>query len=136
MSKLSGWFAAVLLVAVFFAADAGSQPSSGIARFRQTQVSHTNQGDFPGATEVWQERVRLLHRAVVAGTGSIACIHVTAKTSQCFGSYILPLGRIKVLGEFFGRSSYTLAIVGGIGAYTGATGVVTFVPGLVTFFIV
>lgn len=135
--------AAGLILVALVSADTGNAPS-GIARFREAEISHAVLGDYAGAVETWRSRVYLLHRQQVVGTGVIACIRADGNTTirECQGTFILPRGRIQVAGEIITRGAYQLVVVGGTGIYTGTTGVLT-VQGtapeprqaLVTFFL-
>lgn len=119
----------------------GAQAALGIARFRETPITHVVHGFGAGHVEAWRTRVWLLHRQQPVGTGAIACIYVDTHTDvrECTGTYILPRGRIQVAGEIITRSAYQMTIVGGTGYYTGAHGVAiaSGLPllGVVTFYL-
>jgi hypothetical protein len=119
----------------------GSATSTGVSRFRETEISHFRNGVFPGATEVWRTRVWLLKKFQSIGTGVIVCTHVDLHTDirECNGTYILPRGRIQVAGEIITRNSFQLTIIGGTGFYTGVGGTAIFAglpnPAAVTFFL-
>jgi hypothetical protein len=132
MSVLAAFVAGVVLL-VGGALGHTASNITGVAYFRQTLTSiHTNA--FPGGTQVWEESVLLIHEARVIGHGAIACVYVTDVVRECYGTYVLPEGKVKVLGEITTRSNYTLAIIGGTGVYANGAGVATFTPGLVTFY--
>lgn len=128
------------IAALSFAFFAGGSQSKrnlvGVAYFRQHTTTITHNGSFPGAVQSWRTDVILLHSPKKVGTGGIACIFVTNTARECFGTYILPEGRIKVIGEISNRTNYSFEITGGTGVYTGATGVARFTTGLVTFFLI
>lgn len=110
---------------------------TGIAYFREKQVTYTNQGNMPGGTAVWHTKVLLPHKQSTVGDGRIACIAIDySSTKECFGTYILPLGRIKVQGEISNREHFQMAIVGGTGVYTGNGGVAQFSDmSVITFYL-
>jgi hypothetical protein len=124
-----------LLAALFAGGAASKSGVSGVAYFRENITATTSLGRFPGATQVRRSRVLLLRAAKTVGTGGIACIVVGPNQRECFGTYVLPQGRIKVLGETGHTDSFQLLIIGGTGVYAGSTGVAAMAPGLVTFYL-
>ena len=94
----------------------------GIARFREQDISFASLGTFQGATEVWRTRVFLLSKAQTVGYGAIACVHVTASIRECWGTYTLPRGLIRVAGQIMNRRSFKVFVVGGSGIYAHAEG--------------
>lgn len=114
--------------------QAASTP--GVAHFREVQISYGSEGTHIAATEAWRTKVLLMNEQRVVGTGGIACIHVTRVARECYGTYTLPQGRIKIEGEITNRQKFQLVIIGGTGVYSGAEGVVNFAGlSLVTFYI-
>lgn len=105
--------------------------AAGVAYFRQKPVTHQRQG----MVESWRGKLLLARRAQKVGTSGIACIFVASGVRECYGTFILPLGRIKVLGEMTNTKVYQFAIVGGTGRYSGATGIASVADELVTFYI-
>ncbi len=131
-------FAALIGLAVVALVHADNPTSPGVARFRETQVTHISTGVHAGATEVWRTEVWLLQKDQAVGTGVIACIRADRNTSirECSGTYILPRGRIQLAGEIISHDSYLLSVVGGSGVYGAAGGVmVVLKPGVVAFFL-
>lgn len=129
-------FAVGLIGLFLFAGNAPSRESiTGVAYFRQRVTASSSQGSFPGATQTWRSRILLLHEDRAIGIGGIACILTSNTRRECFGTFVLPQGRIKVLGEVLNRNYYTLVIVGGTGIYSNAKGVATFTPTLATFYL-
>lgn len=125
-----------LMAMALFVSDSPTKSAlTGVAYFRERVVSVSHAGSYPGATQTWRTRVLLLHENRAIGTGSVACIFITNKVRECFGTYVLPQGRIKVLGEITNRTNYSLAIVGGTGIYVRVAGVATFTSGLATFYL-
>jgi len=100
----------------------------GVARFRETQITHAVSGDLAASVETWRTRVWLAHKNQVVGTGALACIRLDDHTSikECMGTYILPRGRIQVAGEIISRAAFQLTIVGGTGVYAGSKGTAIF----------
>lgn len=126
---------AVIVGALFVGSLSARKNISGVAYFREVTTVESHNGAFPGSTQAWSTRVLLLHESKAIGTGGIACIYVTNTRRECFGTYVLPQGRIKVLGEITNRTNFQLIIVGGTGVYAGAQGIAVFAPGLVTFYL-
>ncbi len=126
-----------LAVAAFVRADT-NPTSPGVARFRETQVTHAFTGVYAGATETWRTQVWLLKKDQAVGTGLIACIKADRNTTirECVGTYILPRGRIQLAGEIISHNAYQLSIIGGTGVYGAAGGVMVVLrPGVVAFFL-
>ncbi len=130
---------AVTALAVVAVVHADVNPKSpGVARFRETQVSHAVEGVHAGATETWRTQVWLLKKDQAVGTGLIACIKADRNTSirECVGTYILPRGRIQIAGEIISHDAYQLSVIGGTGVYGAAGGVMVVLrPGVVAFFL-
>lgn len=117
--------AGVLALAVVALAVAATQQSvRGVARFRETSVTHIRSG----VAEAWRTRVWLPREQQTVGTGVLACMRVDAYTDirECSGTYILPRGRIQLAGEIITRAAYQLTIVGGSGIYISTGGVAVF----------
>lgn len=100
-------------------------PPAGLARFRENDLTYSRLGTFQGASEVWRSRVLLIGKAQTLGYGQVACVYVDDLVRQCTGTYILPRGRVSVGGELSSRQKFRLIIVGGTGAYAGASGELT-----------
>ena len=132
---------AAVVVAALALTSSSSSETQGVARFRETQISHALTGDAAASVEVWRTRVWLVTRQQAVGTGAIACVRVDNNTStrECHGTYILPRGRIQVVGEILNRAAFQLSIVGGTGIYVAGGGVAVFAglknPALITFFL-
>lgn len=129
--------AGALTVAAFLGVSyaAPSRQASGVAHFRERLLTYANTGFTPASTEAWRTSVSLLSKDQVVGSGGIACVRIVSSTRECFGTYILPTGRIKVVGEINNRTHYSMAVVGGTGNYLNASGVVSFDNGFITFFL-
>lgn len=114
----------LLLAVVFISSYSPASALSGKIDVRETDLSHSQDG----LIEVWRTKVfERGENGNFLGTGNVACIFTSAQLGvrECFGTYILPLGRIKILGTVNNRFAFTLAIVGGTGVYQGVTGTMT-----------
>lgn len=120
--------AVVVLLAVGTAEAPSQSPQKGVARFRETVVTHHKGDGLAGSVETWRTKVWLPRRNQIVGTGVLACAHISNFTSirECVGTYILPRGRIQVAGEVINLAGYQLSIVGGSGIYAGGGGVAVF----------
>lgn len=58
-------------------------------------------------------------KSSIVGWGSNVCLSLHNGGFLCWGTYVLPKGKISVLGTRRNRAFYTLAIVGGTGSYNG-----------------
>lgn len=114
--------------------SSGQRSVTGVAYFRQVTTSLATYS-YPGGTQAWKVKVLLPHQDRTAGYGGVGCVYVTNVERECFGTYVLPLGRIKVLGDIMRRDKYTLAIIGGTGVYQNASGVAVFTSSLATFYL-
>ncbi len=113
------------LVVAALAVASTHQSTRGVARFRETPVTHISSG----VIEAWRTQVWLPQEQQTVGTGVLACIRVDYYTDirECNGTYILPRGRVQVAGEIITRAAYQLTIVGGSGVYVSTGGVAVFV---------
>lgn len=133
--------ALIVLGVLVYASAPTSAVLPGVARFRETQITHVSKGEGAGAIEVWRTRIWLLKKPQTIGTGLIACIRADNHTDiqECQSTYVLPRGRIQLAGEIITRVAFQLTIVGGTGVYNGAGGVGVFTglpnPAAVTFFL-
>jgi hypothetical protein len=80
-------------------------------------------GDSPGDTVFFQET--LLQNGRSAGGSEVMCVFVSRNAGRCYGTLRLGSGTLEAAGgtRFGGR--FSLPIVGGTGAYAGASGVLT-----------
>lgn len=134
--------AVLVAVGALWLAEAAAGPTTttaekvGVAYFREKVTAYNTSGSSAASTEAWRTRVYLLRRQQAVGTGGIACIRVTRTVRECYGTYVLPEGRIKIEGEITDRMKFQLVVIGGTGTYTGASGVASFGGlSLVTFYL-
>ncbi len=105
-----------LALAVVFAGSAGNAatPEGAVFTASITDIDEAVGGSR--VTTVFQIRDR---KASVVGWGTTVCLALQNGAFQCWGSYVLPKGKISVQGTRRNRSFYVLAIVGGTGRYNG-----------------
>jgi len=114
--------AAAVLAIVLVLVDSAT-PLTGLARFRETQISYRMIGSGAGRTEVWRTRV-YTYEGDFVGTGAMTCTYIDRATSfrQCIGTYLLPLGKVNVAGAIVNRSTFELVVFQGTRFYAGVSG--------------
>lgn len=56
------------------------------------------------------------------GWGNLVCFNLVGRREQCFGTFVLPLGKVMVNGVRSSRDFSIMAVVGGTGRYFDAGG--------------
>jgi hypothetical protein len=107
----------------------GSNP---FGRFSDTKAQDVSEGGgpYPGDQTVFEfdvYRDKLLHE--LAGSATIVCVYNFDKNAFCNATYRIKGGSIFSDGGFnFNADSFTLAISGGVGTFSGARGDLAVTP--------
>jgi allene oxide cyclase len=88
-----------------------------------TVMDHGDEGDSIGDTLAFSNELYDAENANVVGTSQGACTRTApGKSWECTWTNILEDGSIVVQGPFYDAGDSTLAITGGSGKYSGASG--------------
>lgn len=99
---------------------------------RDPQVEGARKGDgpFPGDESLFRFAVSPSAKAKATVTGIYTCEYYFDRNAYCNATYRFANGVVFADGTFnFDAKSFTLAVIGGHGAYAGATGEITSSPG-------
>jgi allene oxide cyclase len=116
----------VVMLAVMAPAAVAAQTIRVVERATTDAVTNGSRQDKMGNVLTWHNKIYDAANKQRVGRDAGYCIRIVVGTSwECSWTTYLKAGSISVQGQFLDKGDSELAITGGTGAYTGASGTMT-----------